>query len=207
MRLSGPGNSLVQGIFLRILETGLREDNIRTELRPLHQSTSVDDAELMETMKQIVSSEQERRQKFVEICKSRPVKGQAAEEKSCSKPEHAKKNKTEPKGDESLAALKVVQQEVAQLSTLKKDVADLKQIWGKSPAQGNTQGPNRQYSGVRPRGRKACQTEGKGDTCDHCHRCSGSHHLARDCTFNRNQSKSSQENRKRLPPGDREWPE
>ena len=96
----------------------------------------------METMKQIALSEQECRLKFVEISKSRPVKVQAVEEKSCSKPEHAKKNKTEPKGDELLAALKPVQQEVAQLSTLKKDVADLKQVWGKSPVQGNIQGPN-----------------------------------------------------------------
>ena len=36
-------------------------------------------------------------------------------------------------------------------TSLKKDVADLKWVWGKSPTQGNTQGPNRQYSGVRPR--------------------------------------------------------
>ena len=84
---------LVQGIFLRTLETGLGEENIRTKMRPLLQSTSVDDAELMETMKQIVSSEQEHQQKFVEISKSRPVKVQAVEEKSCSKPEHAKKTK------------------------------------------------------------------------------------------------------------------
>ena len=66
--------TLIQGIFLRTLETGLREDNIRTKLRLLFQSKSVDDAELMETIKQIVSSEQERRQKFVEISKSRQVK-------------------------------------------------------------------------------------------------------------------------------------
>ena len=127
--------TLVQEVFLRTLETGLREDNIRTKLRPLLQSTAVDNAELMETMKQIVSPEQEHQQKFVEISKSCPVKVQAVEEKSDSKPEHAKKNKTEPKGDELLAALKAVQQEVAQLSTLKKDVADLKQFWGKSPGQ------------------------------------------------------------------------
>ena len=34
--------TLVKGIFLRTLETGLKEDNIRTKLRPLLQSTSVD---------------------------------------------------------------------------------------------------------------------------------------------------------------------
>ena len=62
----------------------------------------------MKAMNQIVSSEQERSQKFVEISKSCPVKVQAVEEKSGSKTEHAKKNKTEPKGDELWAALKAV---------------------------------------------------------------------------------------------------
>ena len=169
--------TLVKGIFL---ETGLQKNNIRTKLKPLLQSTSVDDAELMETMKRIVLSKQEHRQKLVEISKSHPVKVQAVGEKSGSKQEHTKKNKTEQKGDELLAALKAVQEYVAQLSTLKKDAADLKQVWGKSSAQGNTQGPDRQYSCVRPRVCQACQAERKGDTCDHCYQCGGSYHFARD---------------------------
>ena len=46
-------SAMVQGIFFRTLETGQREDNIITTLRPLFHSTSVDDAELIKTINKL----------------------------------------------------------------------------------------------------------------------------------------------------------
>ena len=67
-------------VFFWTLGTGLREDKVRAKLSPLLQSSSVDDAEQMETMKQIVPSWQEQRQKFVEGSKARPMRVQAVKE-------------------------------------------------------------------------------------------------------------------------------
>ena len=76
-----------------------------------------------------MSSEQERRQKFVEIGKSRQVKVQAVKKQSVPS-EPSRKQKNDPKAEELLAALKAVQSEVAELNKIKKDVADLKHVLG-----------------------------------------------------------------------------
>ena len=125
----------------------------------------------------------------MEISKTRPVKVQTFEGNSVSKPEHA----------ELLAALKAVQQEEAQLSKLKKDTADLTQVW---VSLQHRETPKDQIDNIQVwdiGDVKPVKLKVKSDTCDCCFRCGGSYHLVRDCTFNRNQSKSSKGNRKRPP--------
>ncbi|CAB4010740.1 Hypothetical predicted protein [Paramuricea clavata] len=56
--------SLVQGLFLHSLETGLHHEAVRTKLRPFLQQPDITDELLIEQMNIIVSTETERQKKF-----------------------------------------------------------------------------------------------------------------------------------------------
>ncbi len=56
--------SLVQGLFLHSLETGLHHEAVRSKLRPFLQQSEVTDELLIEQMNLIVSTETERQKKF-----------------------------------------------------------------------------------------------------------------------------------------------
>ena len=63
--------SLVQGLFLHSLETGLQQEAVRTKLRPFLQDTDISDEKLIEHMNLIVSTETERLKKFVSAGQSK----------------------------------------------------------------------------------------------------------------------------------------
>ena len=81
---------LVQKMFLKMVESGLREESIRSKLRPHLQNPSIPDEELCEQMKLIVSAVLDRKQKFGEP-RGRSAKVQVVQ------PEGAEKQVQEPK--------------------------------------------------------------------------------------------------------------
>ena len=56
--------SLVQALFLHVLETGLQDEAVRAKLRPLLEKAAVTDEQLMEKINQIMSAEMERQNKM-----------------------------------------------------------------------------------------------------------------------------------------------
>ncbi|KAL9964944.1 hypothetical protein ACROYT_G028661 [Oculina patagonica] len=56
--------SLVQALFLHVLETGLQDEAVRAKLRPLLEVASVTDEQLMEKINQIMSAETEHQNKM-----------------------------------------------------------------------------------------------------------------------------------------------
>lgn len=56
--------SLVQALFLHVLETGLQDEAVRAKLRPLLEKATVTDEQLMEKINQIMSAEMERQNKM-----------------------------------------------------------------------------------------------------------------------------------------------
>ena len=56
--------SLVQSLFLHVLETGLQDEAVRAKLRPFLEKTTVSDEQLLEKINQIMSAEMERYSKM-----------------------------------------------------------------------------------------------------------------------------------------------
>ena len=56
--------SLVQALFLHVIETGLQDEAVRTELRPLLEVASVTDEQLMEKVNRIMLTEVEHQNKM-----------------------------------------------------------------------------------------------------------------------------------------------
>ena len=107
---------LVQKMFLKTVESGLREESIRSKLRPHLQNPSIPDEELCEQMKLIVSAELDRKQKFGEP-RSRSAKVQIVQpegaEKQVQEPKAPKQREAKP--GEFMVALQAVMSEVADL--------------------------------------------------------------------------------------------
>ena len=56
--------SLVQALFLHVVETGLQDESVRAKLHPLLEVASVTDEQLMERVNRIMSAEKEHQNKM-----------------------------------------------------------------------------------------------------------------------------------------------
>ena len=112
----GYDSLLVQKMFLKTAESGLREESIRSKLRPHLQNLSIPDEELCERTKLIVSAELDRKQKFGEPT-SRSAKVQVVQpegaEKQVQEPKAPKQREAKP--GEFMVALQAVMSKVADL--------------------------------------------------------------------------------------------
>ena len=168
---------IVQKMFLKTVESGLREESIRSKLRPHLQNSSIPDEELCEQMKLIVSAELDRKQKFGEP-RSRSAKVQVVQ------PEGAEKQVQEPKAPKQREA-KPGEFMVA-LQAVMSEVADLKKVVLANQSASPRNKPQKPRS-VRPKDCKKCIEQGTGNDCQHCYKCGGNYHLARNCTLNSGQ--------------------
>ena len=175
--------SLVQGLFLHSLETGLHHEAVRTKLRPFLQPPDITDELLIEQMNIIVSTETERQKKFGKATQARQRKinnVQAVKSSSADVGEPIEqdllnqvvKEKKGPKQGELVSALKTVKAELAELrETLTNQQAKAKE---------QETGYKENQAGRRGRLCTKCQ-EAKELNCDHCFRCGSSDHFARGC--------------------------
>ena len=164
---------LVQKMFLKMVESGLREESIRSKLRPHLQNPSIPDEELCEQMKLIVFAELDRKQNFGEP-RSRYAKIQVVQ------PEGAEKQVQEPKAPKQREA-KPGEFMVA-LQAIMSEVADLKKVVLANQSASPRTKPQKPRS-VRPKGCKKCIEQGTGNDCQHCYKCGENYHLARNCTL------------------------
>ena len=164
---------LLQKMFLKTVESGLREESIRSKMRLHLQNPAISDEELCEQMKIIVSAELDRKQKFGEP-RSRSAKVLVVQ------PEGSGKQVQEPKAPKQKEA-KPGEFMVA-LQTVMSEVADLKKVVLANQSASPSNKPQKPRS-VRPKGCKKCIEQGTGNDCQHCYKCSGNYHLARNCTL------------------------
>ena len=180
--------SLVQETFIRALDTGLADDNIRIELRPTLQSGTATDEELMAKIVKIVKIERERRKKQGSTKKAVKLVSKVGDtdkettnaEAVADKPATAKPDKFEDFKQEVMGMLK------AGLSSIEEKIPPANTPHNRRANSTNSRpNNNRRYNNNnnrgRPRGCQMCRDAGNGESCTHCYRCGGSNHYARAC--------------------------
>lgn len=175
---------LVQGMFLHAVDTGLQDEAVRTRLRPFLQTPDIPDEDLIQQMNVIVSEETERKTKLGSTNRHKSLKvtevraAQGKEESTETEGAVGKKSKDRPKEEHFMAALQAVR---AELATLKETVENSRsKVDPPAMVHMSSRNQNQQWH-ARPRGCTRCQTEERGETCDHCYICGSGEHWARGC--------------------------
>ena len=189
--------SLVQSLFIHVVETGLQQESIRAKLRPLLEKPSVNDEELMDRVNLAVSAETERQNKMgVLVKKSLHVNQINNSPDSGQEPQNPKMKKRIGNEEKECTSNKLV----AALEAVQSDLASLKEAFNKSQISGkdaSKQDPDQRSQYKRKSTLcKKCQESGE-EKCIHCYKCGSTEHFARGC-------KKPQRNERRLRPGDRE---
>ena len=119
--------SLVQALFLHVLETGLQNEAVRAKSRPLLEVASVTDEQLMEKVNRIMAAEVEHQHKMGvagrkgvrvnQVETASPPSDQLCQPSSSQTPqnESIKSQKREPKPNTLVTALEAVQSNLASL--------------------------------------------------------------------------------------------
>ena len=156
--------SLVQTQFLRSLIRGLRNNNIRNELKALL-SPATDDEELLELLNKAVSAENERQSKW--------KKSEKISEVTIASSECLTKPETKPKKDNHnpiLNELREMKVQLNEVAAMKDEIADLKKQLN-------------QKMKFRSRVKFGCSSckENNVRKCTHCFNCGGSDHIRAEC--------------------------
>ena len=189
-------SQLVEKSFLKAFESGLRDENLVTNLRPFLRKSDITDDELMRSVNDFATKQSERKAKI----------GAASERTKAAKAqaitvENEKQNKQSPNIPRENS--KVVESETSKLSAeiqyLKSQLAEIKQQANNS-ARGNLapRFSNRargrwrnRYSGPPRYSRLACcrtcHSNGTTEQCDHCFQCGEHGHFRSQCPHFRNQ--------------------
>ncbi len=200
---------LVQGMFLRSLETGLRDDNILAKLRPILHKEKISDEELIQQMNLISSSEQERQARIGK--KSTSIQANSVTAKDARHDGTSKGDvKITTRGAEAniLAAVEAMQVQINSLqekltnTTRKNDNFTIhpKQIQD-SQQQQTTMQQNENRATLRAC--KNCVERKIEASCRHCNYCMGENHFARDCLKRQADNKQRQGNGRGLRQGDK----
>ena len=176
--------TLVHGMFVHSFSLGLKNENIKIEMKPYLEKKTMSDEELFEKLNVCVSNEMERSQKFGSQLAPKVNAVQEGGEKQ------TKKN------------TEVEQALMKELRELKAEVAAVKERVRVPPQAQNP--PIQQFMRQAPRCR-TCQQSGNGWRCNHCFRCGASGHYVRECTaqFSRRSPAELQGNGQRSHPWDR----
>ena len=170
---------LVQQQFIRAIVTGLRNDNIKNEIKPalVKPGVPVPDEELLELLNQICSDETERQSKMkggkknvsqVEVTPKPKCEGCAIclSANSISQPQPAK-----PKTNSLLEEVQALHAKINEITSIKSEVEKLKSAMSTGGKGGN----------VRKKGHcDACVEKGVSH-CDHCFKCGSTEHKKAGC--------------------------
>jgi hypothetical protein len=174
---------LIQNTFMKSFETGLRDDILAANLRPILRSSPLTDEDLMRHVNELASHQAERQNKLA------------------SERRLAKINSCEV--DESKKSVDSNQQILAEIREMRTEVENLKQATRSDYAPRdnrnesyNDRGPPK-ITRFRGRGCQACKRRKLGATCRHCFACGELGHIASECE--KNMPRQIQGNGRRLP--------
>ena len=171
MKFNMMNQSLIEKTFMKSFETGLRDDILAANLRPILRLPSLSDEDLMKNVNELASHQAERQSKLA--CERRSAKVNACEVDGVE----IKMRKNGGDNDKISAEIREI----------KSDLESLKK-------QGNNANANRELSsGGRKfpretrypgRGCLACKERKIGGTCQHCFACGEFGHIASECAKN-----------------------
>ena len=166
--------ALVQRRFSHAVLSGLRNNNIRNNLRPLLENESTSDEFLLECLTKAVTEETEHYEKF----SKKSTVNSVTNSDSISPP-------SKPKENELLQELKALRVQVNELSALKSEVSHLR----------NRMSEN-EYKKIEPRNRRDRKYENcvaqNVRKCEHCFRCGSAEHFRAGCRVRRLEKNASE---------------
>ena len=170
---------LVQKRFLHAIATGLKNDNIRGELKPFLKGVDITDEKLLARLQLAMQDETERQEKFAAATKKTQVN--AVLEKS-SDDEQKKKFVLSAEID----AIKAQLNEVTEF--VRHNIHSSSQQNGKGKSQRGSNG--RTGRGKQPSRCESCEKD-KVDVCEHCFYCGSEEHMQAGCKVRFNDRKKS----------------
>ena len=194
--------SLVQSLFLHVLETGLKDEAVRAKLRPFLEKTTVSDEQLLEKINQIMSAEMERYNKMSSGGKKGLRVNQVGTSSVSSNPDPGQPGQT-PQSESAKSVKKEAKPNslVTALEAIQSDLTSLKQAFDKAHTSSERTANKRYGSANQSQFRRhkctACYSASV-ERCDHCFKCGSSDHFARGCRKGRGSG-----NERRLHPPDR----
>ena len=176
---------LIQKTFIKSFETGLRDDILAANLRPILRASSLTDEDLMRHVNELASHQAERQNKLA------------------SERRLAKINSCEV--DESKKSVNSDQQILAEIREMRSEVEYLKRQQATQSDYVPKEDRNESYNDRGPpkimrfrgRGCQACKKRKLGATCRHCFACGELGHIASECE--KNMPRQNQGNGRRLP--------
>ena len=180
---------LVQGMFLRSVETGLRDDNILTKFRQVLHVKEISDEDLIQQMGNISSAEAERQARLGKRVKDVQASSVVSDDTKEKQKESMEQKKKAEKSSES-RILETMEAMQAQIQSLQEEVKSQKSETASKTTPGYYKGANyyrgRQNNpprnGQEPsRACSECNEKGLSQSCIHCYYCGGENHFARDC--------------------------
>ena len=198
---------LVQGMFLRTIETGLRDDNILMKLRPILQNTLISDEELIHQVSSISSAETERQARLGKTAKGFQASAVVATDERENKPVSQKSSHEKTTGSHILATvqamqaqMKTIQEQLAAQHTSTPTITHSSRPTVASGGDINSRDQNTNVSYAC----KSCKEKGTSAECRHCNYCQGDNHFARNCRKRQADQRQKQGNGRGLPRRDRE---
>ena len=174
--------SLIQNLFLHSVETGLRDESVRSKLRSFLQNPSIPDEELIGEMNVIFSQEQERDAKLGKksqkhtFARVEQITSVAPPQESCA--QHTEKRRP-PESQKSLEAT---------LSAVQAGLSELKASFEQFKAQPTQEPQTRSRPPKRPpRGCESCISHNVAEECTHCYICGDCNHFAYGCRKRKDQ--------------------
>lgn len=173
---------LVNRMFSRAVYTGLRNDVIRAELKPLLDAAKIDEEEIIQRLCTIASKEDERAAKIHKTVKTPKVSV----------------NNNTVDNEESIDTKKKTVKEgtfTCELRELKAEIAALREVVNATQKDAPTSTPRRQRRNAN-RVCPMCRERGEG-SCNHCWHCGSTEHYKAGCRqarANRRQSAPEPEN-------------
>ena len=168
---------LVRSTCWHTVVTGIRDDNIKNEIKAVLAAREPEDEELLEVLNTAVSDEKERQGKFKETAAKANLVELRKQEADAKKQEEAADQK-EKKVNPVVAELKELRLAVNEIKSVKDDVEVLKEcirnIGGQNPNG---------YGGGNNRGRYGCREcqEKNLKGCQHCFKCCKPGHKKENC--------------------------
>lgn len=177
--------SLVQTLFLHVVETGLQDESVRAKLRPLLEVAFVAEEKLMERVDRIMSAEAEHQNKMGvagrkgarvnQVETASPPSNQTQLNLSpAPQGESSRSQKKEPKPNTLVTALKAVQ---SNLASLKEAFDRVSAPVERNPTPHYVSGNQSQFQWCQC---SSCRAAGV-DNGDHCFKCGSTDHFARGC--------------------------
>ena len=177
--------TLVQGMFLHSLLTGITNENIKSDLKPLLQKVETTDEALVEQINIAANNEEERQQKLATTRKARVSELNSVPTKKEDKQKNEDPQdppKHQPHQDNKWN-FHQMREDIR--SMIRAELAAVSQPQPLMTSMGPPQGPPDRGPEW---GCQNCRTAGRGPSCRHCFRCGGNDHFLRDCRHNQSEN-------------------